>query len=134
MYSLVCRTMLDQDLLILLSIYCGWSLPIAICSSLVIQFIPSNILYLRTCPNLMPKSSSQFLSDSDLIKACLASCIAERFLATILLHVTTSIAGSLLDSTLEKLGFFLGCYLFIYLFTLYFKLTYTVKNITVKIK
>ena len=53
MHYLVYGIMLDQDLLILLSNYWGWSLPIAICLSLVIYFIPSNIFSLRTCLNLI---------------------------------------------------------------------------------
>ena len=59
MHSLVCRPILDQDLLILLSSYCGWSLTIVVWSSLVIHLIHSNMLYLRTCPNLMTKSLTQ---------------------------------------------------------------------------
>ena len=47
-----------------------------------------------------------------------------------LCHVETS---QLIFNAMQLFGFYMT-YLFIYLFTLYFKLTYTVKNITVKIK
>ena len=96
MHSLVCRPILDQDLLILLSSYCGWSLTIVVWSSLVIHLIHSNMLYLRTCPNLMTKSLTQLF---------IRFWFDKGFFG--IMHcVAPSKVGSLFDATLKALGFF----------------------------
>ena len=106
MYSLVCRLMLDQDLLILLSSYCGWSHPIVICLPLMIHLIPNDIFYLRTCPNLMPKGLSHLFIRFWFGKGLSGIIHCRHVFSNYLLHVAPSKTGSLLDSTLGKLGFF----------------------------